>query len=150
MLGSTPSPSSHALGIALLRVTLGVVFIAHSAFLKVFVFTMPRTVSFFESLGLPGWLAYAVLVVETLGGLMLILGVQARWAALALLPIALGATWAHGGNGWMFASANGGWEYPAYLAVLCAAQALLGDGAFALRPSSPLPSRLDRAHPARA
>jgi putative oxidoreductase len=127
-------------GIALLRIALGTVFIAHGAILKIFIFTMPGTVSFFERLGLPGWLAYAVLVVEILGGIMLVLGVQARWAALVLLPVALGAVWAHGGNGWMFAFSGGGWEYPAYLAVLCIAQFLLGDGAFALRRSHPIRS----------
>ncbi|HLG83842.1 MAG TPA: DoxX family protein [Bradyrhizobium sp.] len=135
---SAPTPSLQDLGIALLRIALGVVFIAHSAFLKVFVFTMSGTASFFEGLGLPGWFAYVVLVAETVGGVLLVLGVQARWAALALLPIALGATWAHSGNGWMFAYANGGWEYLAYLSVLCLAQFLLGDGAFALRRSHPI------------
>ena len=136
---SAPTPSLQALGIALLRIALGVVFIAHCAFLKVFVFTMSGTASFFEGLGLPGWFASVVLVAETVGGVLLVLGVQARWAALALLPIALGATWAHSGNGWMFAAyANGGWEYLTYLSVLCLAQVLLGDGAFALRRSHPI------------
>ena len=143
------APSLQNYGVALLRISLGIVFIAHSAFLKVFIFTMPGTVSFFESLGLPGWFAYVVLVVETAAGILLVLGVQARWAALAVLPIAIGATWAHWGNGWMFAFANGGWEYPAYLAVLCFAQFLLGDGAFALRRSHPIEILLSRANPAR-
>lgn len=89
-----------------------------------------------------------MLVVETVGGILLVLGVQARWAALALLPIALGATWAHWGNGWMFAFADGGWEYPAYLAVLCIAQFLLGDGAFALRRAHPIETILGRSDPA--
>lgn len=137
-------------GIALLRISLGVVFIAHSAFLKVFIFTIPGTAGFFESLGLPGWFAYVVLVVETVGGILLVLGVQARWAALALLPIALGATWAHWGNGWMFAYADGGWEYPAYLAVLCIAQFLLGDGGFALRRSHSIETLLARPRTADA
>jgi putative oxidoreductase len=53
--------------------------------------------------------------------------------SLALVPILLGAMWAHLGNGWVFSNANGGWEYPLYLAVLAAAQSLLGDGAFALK-----------------
>lgn len=142
------APSLQEHGIALLRISLGIVFLVHSAFLKIFIFTMPGTVSFFEGLGLPGWFAYVVLVVETVGGILLVLGVQARWAALALLPIALGATWAHWGNGWMFAFTDGGWEYPAYLAVLCIAQFLLGDGAFALRRSQPIDTLFGRADPA--
>lgn len=121
--------------ITLLRIALGVVFIAHSLYLKVFIFTLPGTASFFETLGLPGWFAYLVCLVETVGGALLVIGAWTRQAAVALLPIALGATWAHAGNGWMFAYSNGGWEYPAYLAVLCAAQAILGEGAYAILPA---------------
>ncbi|CEJ10404.1 Putative oxidoreductase CatD [bacterium YEK0313] len=125
-------------GIALLRITLGIVFLAHSVYLKLIVFTLAGTASFFQSLGLPGWLAYLVFAAEAVGGALLVLGIQARWVALALVPIALGATWAHSGNGWMFAMPNGGWEYPAYLTVLCIAQALVGDGALALSRSLPI------------
>lgn len=121
--------------VTLLRVALGTMFVAHSLWLKLFVFTLPGTASFFESLGLPGWFAYAVFTAEAAGGMLLILGVQARWVALALAPILAGATWAHWGNGWMFGYENGGWEYPAYLTLLAACQFMLGDGAYALVPS---------------
>lgn len=120
-----------ALGIALLRVTLGVMFIAH-ALLKILVFTLPGTAAFFESVGLPGALAYVVTPMELLGGLALVAGLQTRWVSLALLPVLLGAASVHAGNGWVFSAANGGWEYPVYLAIAALAQALLGSGAFAL------------------
>jgi putative oxidoreductase len=123
----------------LLRLALGAMFVAHSVILKLFVFTLPGTASFFQSLGLPGWTAYATFAAEAVGGVLLILGVQARWVALALLPILAGATWAHAGNGWMFGYPNGGWEYPLYLTLLAVVQVLLADGAFALSPSRPLP-----------
>jgi putative oxidoreductase len=125
-------------GVLLLRVSLGVMFLAHGLLLKVATFGMAGTVGFFESLGLPAALAYLTVFAEIVGGLMLILGVQTRWVALALVPILLGALWAHAGNGWSFSAPNGGWEYPAYLAVLAVAQALLGDGAYALSPSRSL------------
>ncbi|MBL8513488.1 MAG: DoxX family protein, partial [Betaproteobacteria bacterium] len=83
-----------------LRTALGVMFIAH-ALLKYFVFTLPGTVQFFQSLGLPGFLGYATFAAELVGGVLILLGVQARWVALALVPILLGATWAHAGNGWV-------------------------------------------------
>jgi putative oxidoreductase len=121
----------------LLRVALGVMFIAHSWILKLYVFTLPGTAAFFGSIGLPEWLAYVVFAVEALGGILLVLGIQARWVALALLPVLAGATWAHWGNGWMFGYANGGWEYPLYLTLLALAQFMLGDGAFALVRSRP-------------
>ena len=128
----------------LLRFALGAMFLAHSVILKLFVFTLPGTAGFFQSLGLPGWTAYATFAAEAIGGALLILGVQARWVALALLPILLGATWAHAGNGWMFGYTNGGWEYPLYLSLLAVVQVLLGDGALALSPSRPLPALAPR------
>lgn len=119
-------------GIALLRVSLGAMFIAHSVLLKYFTFTLAGTAQFFESLGLPGALAYAVFWLEAIGGVLLVLGVQTRVVAAALVPVLVGATWVHAGNGWVFSAANGGWEYPLYLTVLAIAQVLLGEGAFAL------------------
>ena len=40
-----------------LRVALGAMFLAHGLWLKYFVFTLPGTAMFFESLGLPAPLA---------------------------------------------------------------------------------------------
>jgi len=111
-----------------LRTTVGVMFVAH-ALLKYFVFTLPGTAQFFASLGLPGALGYATFGAELVGGALLIAGVQTRIVALSLTPIVLGATWAHAGNGWMFTSANGGWEYPAFLSLATLVTALLGNGA---------------------
>ena len=116
-----------------LRVALGVMFLAHSAWLKLFVFTLPGTAQFFESLGLPAFSAYLVFFAEVAGGILLILGVKARIVALALVPVLLGATWVHAGNGWLFTNQGGGWEYPLFLTVAAVVQGLLGDGAHALR-----------------
>lgn len=115
----------------LLRVSLGIMFIAH-AMLKYAVFTLPGTVKFFESIGLPGPLAYVTFAAELVGGLLILGGVYARWVALALVPILLGATWVHAGNGWLFNAPNGGWEYPAFLVVAAIAVGLLGEGKLAL------------------
>jgi len=106
-------------------------FIAH-ALLKVFVFTLPGTVQFFESLGLPGSLAYVTFAAELVGGAMLVLGIGTRWVAALLIPVLLGAVWVHAPNGWLFSAPKGGWEYPAFLSVAAFVQALLGDGAYAL------------------
>ncbi len=127
-----------------LRISLGVMFIAH-ALLKLFVFTLPGTAQFFQSLGLPGPLAYVTFAAEVIGGVLLIAGVTTRWVAAALIPILLGATWAHAGNGWVFSAPKGGWEYPAFLSIAALVQALLGDGAFALRRSQRLAPALKTA-----
>ena len=118
--------------VLLLRVSLGVMALAHGL-LKVFVFTIPGTVGFFESLGYPGVLAYVVIAAELLGGAALIAGIQVRLVSLALIPIMLGATMTHAGNGWVFSNENGGWEFPAFWTVTLAVQAMLGGGAWQVR-----------------
>jgi putative oxidoreductase len=124
-----------AYGVALLRVSLGLMWIAH-ALLKLLVFTLPGTAQYFASIGLPGPLAYAVFAAELIGGAALVLGVYARQVALALLPILAGATWVHLPNGWLFTSTGGGWEYPVFLMVASLALWLMGDGAAAIRRSA--------------
>ena len=116
----------------LLRISVGVMFIAH-ALLKYFVFTLPGTVKFFESIGLPGPLAYLTFAAELIGGTLILLGLGTRWVSAALVPVLLGALWAHAGNGWLFTAQGGGWEYPAFLAVSAVVLALLGDGAYSVR-----------------
>jgi putative oxidoreductase len=123
-----------AAGALVLRLALGAMFIAH-ALLKYYVFTLPGTAQFFGSLGLPPALGYLTFYAELAGGMLLLLGVYTRYVALALVPILLGATWAHAGNGWLFSAPNGGWEYPAFLTVAAIVQALIGDGALALKPT---------------
>lgn len=131
---------------ALLRISLGVMLLAHGLLLKYFTFTLAGTAGFFESIGFPGSLAYIVFAMETVGGILLILGIGSRWVAAAMVPVLIGALSVHIGNGWVFSNPNGGWEYPLYLVVLSAVQFLLGDGAFAL--SSTLENRFHS--PARA
>jgi putative oxidoreductase len=119
----------------LLRITLGGLFLAHAG-LKFFVFTPAGTAKFFASLGLPAELAYVTMAAEIIGGLALIAGLWTRPVALALTPILLAAiVMVHGSAGFFFNNPNGGWEYPAFWIVALFAQALLGDGAYALRPS---------------
>jgi len=124
---------------ALLRISLGAMFIAHSLILKHFTFTLAGTAQFFGSLGLPPALAYATFWAELVGGVLLVAGIGSRWVALALIPILLGATWVHIGNGWVFSAPNGGWEYPVFLIVASVVQSLLGDGRYAL--ANALPAR---------
>lgn len=111
----------------LLRLGLGAVFLAHS-YAKLAVFTLPGTVAFFEANGLPGWTVYPVLAIELLGGVCLIAGFHVRLAALALIPVMLGALVPHASNGWLFSNPGGGWEYVALLLVALTVQVLLGRG----------------------
>ena len=132
--GIVMNTSAH-LGVALLRVSLGVMWISH-ALLKLLVFTLPGTAQFFASHGFPGFLAYPVFAVEILGGIALVLGIYARQVALALVPVMAAAATVHIHNGWVFTSTGGGWEYPVFLIVASIALWLLGDGAAALKRGS--------------
>jgi putative oxidoreductase len=112
----------------LLRVSMGLLFIAH-ALLKAIVFTMPGTEQYFASLGLPAWFAWAVVIYEFGGGVLLIAGFLTRWVALLLgIHLMVAAVLAHGA-GWSVDTEGGGWEFPVLWAMACFAQALLGDGA---------------------
>lgn len=135
------STSSHthtsALGISLLRVSLGAMWIAH-ALLKLLVYTLPGTAQYFASIGYPSWVAYPVFAVEIIGGLALVLGFYARQVALGLAPVMAVVITVHAANGWVHTAPGGGWEYPAFLLLASLALWLAGDGAFALRRSSRL------------
>lgn len=115
----------------LLRVSMGVMFIAHGLILKVLTYTPAGTAQFFESIGYPGITAYVVIAAEIGGGLALIAGIKVRLVSLAFVPLMIGATLQHIPNGWMFGFEGGGYEFPVFWTVALLAQALLGNGAFA-------------------
>jgi putative oxidoreductase len=121
-------------GLFALRAALGIMFIAH-AYLKIAVFTIPGFQQFLGMVGLPAVLAWPIVLAELLGGLAILVGFYGRWVSAALLPVLLGALAIHAPNGWLFTAPNGGWEYPAFLAVAAIAHVLAGDGAFAAKPT---------------
>lgn len=128
------NPELAGVAALLLRVSLGIMFFAH-AWLKIKVFTPAGTAKYFESLGVPGWLAYATIAAEIAGGALLVLGIGTRWVALLLVPLILGTiVLVHGKAGWLFTNKDGGWEYPAFWTVGLLALAALGDGSAALGP----------------
>lgn len=116
----------------LLRVTLGVAFLAHGLVLKVLTFGLAGTMGYFGSIGFPPVLGAVVAVAEIAAGLALVAGLWVRLASLLALPIMLGATLQHAGNGWVFNAPGGGWEFPAIWTLLLLVQAGLGAGAFAV------------------
>lgn len=118
-----------------LRVALGILFLAHLG-LKFFVFTPAGTAQFFGSIGLPPALAYVTMLWELLGALALLAGFLPRLAALAMIPVLLGAIFTvHGHAGFFFTNPNGGWEFPALWIVGLLALALIGDGPYAIKPT---------------
>lgn len=120
------------LAATILRLTNGILFVLHAG-LKLFIFTPAGTVGFFQSLGLPGPLAYLVIAAELLGGIALIAGFKTRLVSLALIPVLLGALFtAHLSAGFFFSNEGGGWEYIAFWIVALVVQYLLGSGLYAV------------------
>ena len=124
-----PSP-----GPLLLRLALGCMWLAHAS-LKLFVFTLPGTARYFESVGLPGWAAYPMFAAEVIGGAAILAGFFGRQVSLLLAPTLLVAAWVHWPNGWVHTSPNGGWEYPVFLAVASLVHWSIGDGVLAAHRS---------------
>lgn len=116
----------------ILRTSLAAVLLAHSLYLKLVVFTLAGTAQFFGSIGLPEVLAYFVFLVEAVAGVALLLGFKTRFFSALVIPILLGATWAHSTNGWLFTNTGGGWEYPLLLSLMAVVQIGLGDGKYAI------------------
>ena len=116
-----------------IRAALGIMFIAH-AYLKIAVFTVPGFAGFLTQTGFPAALAWPIILAELIGGIAILLGIYSRAVSVALLPVLLGAVLVHAPNSWLFNAPNGGWEYPAFLAVAAIAHVLIGDGAWALKP----------------
>ncbi|MGH9804640.1 MAG: DoxX family protein [Candidatus Acidiferrales bacterium] len=122
---------SAAWGIALLRVIVGIVFVAHGA-QKLFGFGLAGLAGFLGQQGIPlPTVAAAVLIATELGGgLALVLGLLTRWAALPLAFAMLVATLTVHLEGGFFLPQ--GYEYTLTLLAATIALALTGPGRPAL------------------
>jgi putative oxidoreductase len=118
-------------GLALLRVAIGIDWIAH-AFLKIY-----RGMHTHEALlaknGITPLLAWPTFGIEVIGGVAILLGWYTRqWATFLLIFLGV-VVWIKWPVGWGYSSPGGGWEYPLFWLVAQAALALAGSGAFALQ-----------------
>ena len=125
------SSSLQRMGIAFLRVVVGVVFLAHG-WQKLFVLGFASVAGKMQQLGMPLPMPSAVVVtlVEFLGGLGLVLGLRARWAAFFISIDMLVAVLAVHLRGGLFLPR--GFEYALTLLAANVALTLLGPGALAL------------------
>src|SRR6266567_1165001 len=107
----------HPLALLVLRIVLGIIMIAHG-YPKVFG-GLSEHVHHVNNLGLPGWLAYCSAAAEFFGGILLLVGLFTRIAALAILINMSVAIWkVHWKNGLL---GNGGYQFPLALAAMAVA-----------------------------
>ena len=74
----------------LLRVVLGITFFVHG--LVKFQGGIENTVGWFDSIGIPGFMAYVVALIELVGGFALIIGFGTKIVSALLAIVMLGAT----------------------------------------------------------
>ena len=79
----------YEISVVILRVTLGVIFFIHG--LVKFQDSISGVAGWFSSIGLPGFLAYGVAIVELVGGALLILGLFSKVVSVLLAIIMVGA-----------------------------------------------------------
>lgn len=129
-LGSA-STKQAGIALALLRVVLGVIFVAHGG-QKLFVFGVDGVAGGFEQIGipLPAVTAIVVSLIEFVGGLAILAGVGTRIAAGSVAFVMAGAiTFAHLPQGFFN---PGGVEFPLMLMTAALALVVAGSGSFSL------------------
>jgi putative oxidoreductase len=130
----------------LLRLTLGGLFISH-LYWKFEVRGFAQWWTALQDAGYPSLVLVYVLCAEFAGALLLIPGIFTRWVSLFALPLMIGAThfWLVR-KGFFFTAA--GAELPIVWGLALIVQALLGDGAYAVKVPMLGNDRLRRSQPA--
>lgn len=124
-------PAWQGWGITGLRLVTGIVFFAHG-WKKFFVDGVSGFTAYLGQLGIPvpGFFGPVVASVELLGGLLLILGLLTRWAAIPLaITMLVAAVTVHAKNGFFLPA---GFEYTLVLFAATTGLVLEGSGAFAV------------------
>jgi putative oxidoreductase len=121
----------HSLGTTLLRLIVGVTFIAHGA-TKLFSFGVAGTAGFLGTLGVPlaNVMAPVLIATELGGGILLVLGLLTRYVSVPLaFTMAVAIATVHLQHGFFLPQ---GYEFALLLGVASLTLGLQGSGAFAL------------------
>jgi putative oxidoreductase len=121
----------HPLALLALRLALGAIMIAHGA-QKVFG-GMPRFMGMLQNMGIPPVLGYLTAAAEFGGGILLVVGLLTRLAALSILiDMAVAIDKMHWKNGLMSSGGKVGYEFPLACGIIAFALIFLGAGPISL------------------
>ncbi len=116
--------------LTLLRIALGVVFVAHGSQKVLGIFGGPGLSGFatwIGQYGIPSYLGYLAAFAEFIGGILLLLGVYAELGALIVMPVMAGAIlFVHKSHG--FFIQHNGFEYVLCLMVMLFSIIIAGPG----------------------
>jgi uncharacterized membrane protein YphA (DoxX/SURF4 family) len=114
-----------------MRIVLGVIFLVHG--ISKFQMSLGNVSGFFQSVGLPGWVAYVTAFVEVIGGLLMILGLFTRYVSIAFGVVMLGAIFTLKlQNGLTGDGQASGYEFELVLLVVSAYFALNGEQGYSV------------------
>jgi putative oxidoreductase len=138
--------SSQGLGLAVLRMALGVIFLMHG-YLGLAVIGPAGIAGYTTRMGYPAALgsalAWYLILAHSIGGILLVLGLWTRWAALAQVPIIASAFFLHHLRQGFFLTGivvdqargvaiAGGYEYTLLVLAATVTLVLAGGGALAV------------------
>ncbi|HYM02359.1 MAG TPA: DoxX family protein [Stellaceae bacterium] len=118
-----------------LRISLAYFFAAH-LYVKFAILGVDAWWSSLEKAGYAAWVPYYTVAAEFAGAILLLLGIYSRYVALLALPVLIAVTrhWAIRKGLWFV---DGGAEFPLAWTLMLVVQAILGDGAFAVKVPAP-------------
>ena len=121
----------HPLALLLLRLGLGIIMTAHGW--QKLSGGLGKFMGYLSNIGVPGWMAYLVVAAEFGGGILLLVGLLTRLAALGIaIDMTVAISKVHWKNGLLSSPGKVGYEFPLACWVIAFALIFLGAGAISL------------------
>lgn len=116
------------LSLLLIRIMLGIIFMVHGYNkLK----DLKSWGNYMSTIGIPKMASDAIALFEFIGGLLICLGIFAKFSALGMIIFMISAIWlVHRNKG--FLAEKGGYEYQLLIIVCCVVLVICGGGKYAI------------------